>query len=199
MRNAAMGLALLGTLIASPVALAASDTWTIDAAHSELRFGVKHMLISTVHGSFRKVSGQAKYDGKHLLNATISATIDTASVDTGEPKRDEHLRSADFLDAAKYPSITFVSRQVQKKARGAFAVTGDLTLHGVSRPVTLVVDPLSPAIKDPGGKTRMGTSATASLNRKDFGVSFNKLMDNGGAVVADQVDVTINVELVQEK
>jgi polyisoprenoid-binding protein YceI len=189
-------LSSLVCLMQSPV-LAVDTQWKIDPAHTKAGFTVKHMMVSNVHGEFGKVSGTAHYDGNSLATSDVSAVIDTASIDTSEPQRDQHLKSPDFFDAAKYPTITFKSKKVVSDADG-FKIIGDLTMHGVTKTVTLSAEPLPPPIKDPMGFLRTGTEAKTKINRKDFGVAFDKVMDNGGALVGDDVDVTIEVELIQK-
>jgi polyisoprenoid-binding protein YceI len=155
------------------------------------------MMVANVGGDFGKVSGEVKYDGKNLAEATVDATIDANSVDTREPKRDGHLKSPDFLDTVKFPSITFKSTKVVPGKDG-FDIQGDLTLHGVTKAVVLHAEPLSPEIKDGRGNVHIGTTATAKINRRDYGVSFNGLLDNGGAVVGDDIKVTIDIDLMQK-
>lgn len=186
----AMSLAV----VASP---AFAADWTIDSAHSHVGFAVKHMMISNVNGSFSKVTGKVVYDGKDLSKASLEANVDVNSINTNEPKRDEHLKNKDFFDAAKYPSITFKSKSIKGNAKSKFKITGDLTMHGVTKSVTLDADPLSQVIKDPSGKERMAATAKTVVNRKDFGMSFDKNMDNGGAMVGDNVTITLEVELVK--
>lgn len=171
--------------------------WKIDPMHTSAHFTVRHMMISNVRGDFGKVSGIVNYDGKSLAGSSVTATIDASSVNTNEEKRDQHLKSPDFFDVATYPVITFKSTKVEPRANG-FNVIGDLTIHGVTKPVTLVAESLPAPIKDPYGNLRTGTEATAKINRKDFGLAFDKNIDNGGALVGDDVDITIDVELTQK-
>jgi polyisoprenoid-binding protein YceI len=178
-------------------ALAANTEWKIDPLHTKASFTVKHMMISNVRGEFAKVSGTAHYDGQSLANSNVSAVIDASSVNTNEPQRDQHLKSPDFFDAAKYPTITFKSKKVETDADG-FKIVGDLTMHGITKTITLTAEPLPPPIKDPMGFLRTGTEAKTKINRKDFGVAFDKVMDNGGALVGDDVDIAIEVELIQK-
>ena len=169
-------------------------TWQIDPAHSNVSFSVRHMMISNVRGEFTKVSGTVEGDEKTPTQAVITATIDAASIDTREAKRDGHLKSPDFLDVAKYPTITFKSKKIEPAAAGQFKVTGDLTLHGVTREVVLDVSDLTASIKDPMGKTRAGARATTKIDRKDFGINWSKAMDGGGLLVGDDVSINIDVE-----
>lgn len=177
----------------------ATAVWKIDGAHSNVDFSVRHLMISNVKGHFTKVSGNVDYDGKDLKSLKIDASIEIASVDTGEKGRDEHLRGADFFDAAKFPTMTFKSKKVKSAGKGKFAVTGDLTMKGVTKEVTLDVEGPTEQIKDMQGGTRVGASATTKINRKDFGISFNKALDNGSSVVGDDVKVSIEVEAVKQK
>ncbi len=172
-----------------------AETWKIDSAHSSAAFSVKHMMISNVKGGFSKVSGTVTYDPKEPKASKVEATIEVATVDTREPKRDEHLRSADFFDVAKYPTITFKSTKVLSASKDKLKVEGDLTIHGVTKPVTLEVEGPSSPIKDPKGNEKVGASATATINRKDFGIIWNKAMDNGGVMLGEEVPVSIDVEL----
>jgi polyisoprenoid-binding protein YceI len=184
------------TLAIATPALAA--TWTLDPAHSSAQFSVRHMMVSNVRGEFGKVTGTVQGDETKPTEAVIAATIDAASINTREPKRDEHLRSADFLDVAAHPRISFASRKIEPAGNGKFKVTGDLTLHGVTREVVLDVSDLTPPVTDPSGKTRAGATATTKINRKDFGINWSKAMDNGGVVVGDEVAITIDVEATKQ-
>ena len=180
--------------------LAGAATWEIDPAHTSVGFGVRHLMVSTVRGEFTKESGTVRADDKDYTKAKIEATIDAASINTRVEKRDAHLKSPDFLDVAKYPTITFVSKKIEKAGEGRWKVTGDLTLHGVTRPVTLDVEGPTPPIKDPmTGALRAGAHATTRINRKDFGITWNKNLDGGGVVVGEDVDITIDVEGVQKQ
>jgi polyisoprenoid-binding protein YceI len=196
-------ISALRALMAAPalvLALAAATTaqpatWQIDPVHSTATFAVRHMMVTTVRGTFQKLSGTVQFDGKDITSIAAQATIDVASIDTREPKRDEHLRSADFFDAAKFPAITFVSKRVEPKGAGRFALVGDLTIKGVTREVVLDVEGPTPEVKDPGGNIRIGASATTRINRQDFGVSWNRALDAGGVVVGDEVSITIDLSL----
>jgi polyisoprenoid-binding protein YceI len=176
----------------------AESMWEIDPAHSSVQFSARHMMVSNVRGAFTKVAGTVRGDEQDPTHATVEATIDTSSIDTREAKRDEHLRSPDFLDVAKYPTMTFRSKTITKTGDGRYDVTGDLTLHGVTREVVLHVEGPSPAMKDPRGGLRAGASATTRINRRDFGISWSKALDGGGVVVGDDIDVTIDVEGVKK-
>lgn len=174
-----------------------ASTWKLDPAHTSVRFTIKHMMVSNVPGTFGKVSGTANYDGKDLKNASVDATIDANSINTSDEHRDGHLKGADFFDTAKYPTITFKSTKVEAESNGNFKLHGNLTLHGVTKEVVLECEKLATPIKDPKGQLHSGTSATATVNRKDFGLTWNKALDNGGAMIGDEVKVNIEVELVE--
>jgi polyisoprenoid-binding protein YceI len=179
-------------LVALPALALAGDTWNIDPAHSQAGFSVKHLLISTVRGDFDKTAGKVNLDEADITRSTVEATIEVASISTRDEKRDAHLKSPDFFDVAKFPTITFKSTKVEKAGEG-LKVTGDLTMHGVTRPVVLDVTGPTKEIKDPYGLSRRGVSATTKLNRKDFGVSYGP-----DAVVSDSVTITIDAEIVKE-
>ncbi|GIU79045.1 MAG: polyisoprenoid-binding protein [Bryobacteraceae bacterium] len=181
-------------LAAAPAALAQS--YTIDGAHSKAQFSVRHMMVSNVRGEFTKVKGTVVYDEKNPAAIKIDAVIDVASINTGEPKRDEHLKSPDFFDVAKYPTITFRSKSARKTANG-LAVTGDLTIHGVTKEVVLQVEGPSPEVRDPWGNLRRGATATTKINRKDFGLTWNAALETGGVVVGEEVSITIDVEAMR--
>lgn len=184
-------------LMAPTLVMAAA--WNIDPDHSAVEFKVRHLMVSNVKGSFGKVSGVVIVDEKDITKSKVTATIDTTSIDTGVVKRDDHLKSADFLEVAKYPTMTFVSTNIAKNGSGKLKVTGDLTLHGVTRPVVLDVEGPSQEIKDPMGNLRTGASATAKINRKDFGLTWNKMLEAGGVAVGDEVIINIEVELIKAK
>jgi polyisoprenoid-binding protein YceI len=174
-----------------------ASTWTIDADHSNIGFKVRHLMVSNVKGSFGKVQGVVVVDDKDITKSKVSATIDTTSIDTGVAKRDAHLRSADFLEVEKFPTMTFVSTKVARDGADKLKVTGDLTLHGVTRSVVLDVEGPSAEIKDPMGNIRRGASASTKINRKDFGLTWNKAIEAGGVAVGDEVAISIEVELIK--
>lgn len=175
----------------------AQSTWTIDASHSSAQFQVRHLMISNVRGDFSKMSGKVVFDGKNYAGIKAEAVIEVASINTREPKRDEHLRSADFFDAASHPTITFKSKRVEGVSGNKFNLVGDLTMRGVTREVTLNVE-ATPIVKGMRGETRIGATATTRLNRQDYGISWNRTLDAGGVVVGNEVQVTVDLELVQE-
>lgn len=169
----------------------AAGIWDIDPVHSDVSFSVRHMMVSKVRGRFGAVAGQIS-TGADLADSSVTATIDIASVDTGNDQRDEHLRSADFLDAATYPTMTYRSTGARRDGAG-YLVDGELTLHGVSRPVQLALEPLGSG-PDAYGGTRAGFTATATINRRDFGIDIAVPLDGGGLVVGDRVDVQLEIQ-----
>jgi polyisoprenoid-binding protein YceI len=191
-------LIALVLVLAAPLATSA-DTWQIDPGHTTVGFTVRHMTISSVRGQFDKVAGTITAKGNDPASAVIEATIDTASIDTRSADRDSDLRSANFLDVAKYPTMTFKSKKLEAAGPGKYNVVGDLTLQGVTKEVTLAVVVPSAPIKDPWGNTRAGATATTTISRKDFGLTWNKMIETGGAVVGDAVVVEIDVEAVKKK
>jgi len=172
--------------------------WEFDADHTGVHFKVRHLMISSVQGEFEKVTGKIVYDEADVTKSTADITIDAASVNTRVAKRDEDLRSPNFLDVAKYPKIAFKSKRVEKAANGTLKMIGDLTIHGVTKEVVLTVDGPTPAIKDPWGNYRVGGQATTKINRKDFGLVWNATLETGGVMVGDEVEITINVEIYKK-
>ena len=195
MSRSTVAFAVLALAVAAPCAARAA-TWEIDPAHTTIQFSVRHMMVSNVRGQFGKFSGRVEGDAAQPEATRIEATIDAASIDTRNQKRDDHLRSAEFLDVERFPTITFKSTKVEKAGDG-WKVRGDLTLHGVTRPVVLDVSDVTLPIKDPMGNLRAGGQARTKLNRQDFGITFNKTLDGGGLVVGDEVAITIDVEVTQ--
>jgi len=190
-------LALALSVLLLP-ALAGASTWNIDSDHSNIEFKVRHLMVSNVKGTFGKVQGVVDIDDKNIALSKVHVTIDTDSITTGVVKRDEHLKSADFFDVAKYPTMTFVSTKVAKNGKNRLVVSGNLTLHGVTRPVLLDLEGPSADSKDPWGNTRRGVSATARINRKDFGLTWNKALETGGVVVGDEISISLEVEMVKD-
>jgi polyisoprenoid-binding protein YceI len=185
---------ILSLALLAPLNVLAA-TYELDPFHSSVQFKVKHLMISNVKGVFEKFKGTVVIDDKDITKSKVDVSIDMASVNTNIGKRDEHLRSADFFDVAKFPVMTFVSTKVEKAAADKLKVTGNLTIKGVTKPVILMVEGLSGEIKSPLGDLRRGASAAAVINRHDFGVSWSKKLDNGGAVVADEIFITIDTEM----
>lgn len=178
---------------------ASASTWQVDSAHTSAQFAVRHLMVSTVRGTLGKVTGAVTLDEADPTKSSVEASIDATTIDTREPKRDAHLKSPDFFDVAKYPTITFKSKKVTKVSDSKFQVTGDLTLHGVTKEVSLDAEGLPKPFKDPMGKLRLGGVVTTKLNRKDFGIEWNKSLDGGGVVLGETVDVTIDIELIGQQ
>jgi polyisoprenoid-binding protein YceI len=186
-----LALTLISALTLAASAAAQTGTWQIDPMHSSAQFSVRHLGVSTVRGAFTKVSGSAKFDAADPSKTSLDASIEASSVDTRVEMRDNDLRSPNFLEVQKYPTITFHAKQTKSAGSGKLQITGDLTIHGVSKEVTLDVDGPSAPIKDPWGNQRIGASASTKINRKDFGV-------NGApGVVGDEITITIDAELIQ--
>jgi polyisoprenoid-binding protein YceI len=181
------------TSAASPTAA----TYMIEPAHSSAHFKVRHLMIANVRGEFSKISGTVIADSSNLAASSVTAEIDVNSINTREPDRDKHLKSADFLDAANFPTIKFQSKTIDTDGPEAYRVTGDLTIRGVTREVVLYVTGPTPEIKDPWGYTRRGAEGVAKINRKDFGLTYNPVLEAGGVVVGDEVEISIEVELVK--
>ena len=175
----------------------APTTWNIDPVHSVAEFKVKHMMISNVKGQFTAVSGVLRLDEADVTKSHIEVTIEAASINTREPQRDAHLKSADFFDVEKHPTLTFVSKQVAPTGDGELQVTGDLSIHGVTREVVFSVEGPTPPGKDPWGNTRIGASATTRINRKEYGLTWNAALETGGILVGDEVTITLDVQFVK--
>jgi len=173
-----------------------AQTWTIDSSHSAAQFAVRHMMVTTVRGDMGKITGAVSFDPAQPAAGSIDATVDVTGINTREAGRDKHLKSADFFDVEKFPTITFKSKKIDPAAGGGFKVTGDLTMKGVTKEVVLDVEPLRPVIKDQRGASRTGTTATTKLNRQDYGVNWSRALDGGGVVVSDEVSVTIDIQLI---
>lgn len=172
--------------------------YQIDPAHSAAQFKVRHMMIANVKGEFTKVSGTITADPSNPSATQIQAVIDAASISTRDEQRDGHLKSADFFDVARFPSITFQSSKVLPSGPGSFDVMGDLTIHGVTRPAVLTVDEVTPEAKDPWGNLRRGATAKTKVNRKDFGLRWNVALEAGGFLIGDDIEITIDVELIRQ-
>lgn len=174
-----------------------TTTWNIDPVHTTVEFKVRHMMITNVKGHFKPVSGVIIVDEADVTRSHVEASIDAASIDTREPDRDAHLRSPEFLDVEKFPELTFTSTRVTRAGRANLEVEGDLTIHGVTRKVTFLVEGPTPPGKDPWGNLRIGLSASTKINRKDFGLTWNAALETGGILVGDEVTITLDVEAVQ--
>ena len=182
--------------MAGQVQTAAATAWKIDAAHSTVEFAVKHMMFTTVKGRFTDVTGTVEFDEADPTDGRADITIAAASIDTREAQRDAHLKSADFFDVQQYPTLTFRSTKIEGTAK-RFALTGDLTIRGVTRPVTLDVT-YEGTGKDPWGVERFGYAATGKVNRKDFGLTWNAALETGGVLVADDVKITLDLQLIRQ-
>jgi polyisoprenoid-binding protein YceI len=172
-------------------------TWKIDPAHSSAEFKVKHMMISNVKGSFNGLTGTLTEDTSNPTLSHVEATIDISTISTGDAQRDGHLKSADFFHHEQHPTMTFHSTHVEKKGDGEYAVTGDLTVHGVTKPVVFAVEGPSAPGKDPYGNTRIGLSATTKINRKDFGLTWNAALETGGILVGEEVQINLEVQFIR--
>ena len=172
-----------------------TSTWDIDVAHSAIHFWVRHMVISKVHGRFARWSGAIELDPQDLARSSVAVRVDTASIDTQVADRDAHLRSPDFLDVARYPELTYASRKVESLGGGALRITGELTLHGVTREVVLEAEYAGTG-KDPWGNERAGFSAKATLDRKEFGLAWNAALETGGVLVGDAITISLDIEAV---
>ena len=175
---------------------ASAQEWQIDRAHSAAQFSVRHLMVSTVRGHFGALTGTIRYDPANPSAASVQAEVDVSTIDTREPKRDAHLKSPDFFDVAKHPKMTFQSTKVEPAGAGKLQVTGDLTIRGVTRPVVFNVEGLTEPIKDRSG-LRRGAMAVAKINRKDYGMTWNRMIEAGGVTVGDEVTITIDAELIQ--
>jgi polyisoprenoid-binding protein YceI len=183
--------------VATPEVTNTSTLWNIDPVHSTAQFKVKHMMISNVKGEFTAVKGSLKLDDGNIIHSYVEAEIDATSINTREPQRDAHLKSADFFDVEKFPTLSFRSTRVAKKADGELAVAGELTIHGITRSVTFELEGPSPPAKDPWGNTRIGLSAATRINRKDFGLTWNAALETGGILVGEEVTITLDVQFVK--
>ena len=172
-------------------------TYTIDPAHTTAGFKVRHMMVANVRGEFSGISGTVTIDPDNPANSRVDTTIPTASIHTRDQQRDTHLKSADFLDVEKYPAITFASKKVSASG-DEWKVTGDLTIHGVTKEVTLEVEGPTPEVKDPWGNIKRGATATAKINRKDFGLVWNVALETGGVLVGEEVQLHIEAEFARQ-
>jgi polyisoprenoid-binding protein YceI len=196
--RSAIASVVAGAVLVGASATAFGANWDIDPAHSTVGFAVRHMMVSTVHGTFAKYAGTIALDDADVTKSTAHIEIDAASVSTGNDKRDEHLRSPDFFDVAHFPKLVFDATRVERKGPDSLALTGNLTIKNVTRPVVLNVTGLTGEVKDPWGGTRRGATATTKISRKDFGLSWNKALESGGVVVGDDVTIQLEVELTKK-
>jgi polyisoprenoid-binding protein YceI len=187
------GLSLLG----SSCLQAQTAAWRIDPLHSSAQFSVRHMMISTVRGQFGGVKGTLQYDPKNPEASTVEATIDCTTVNTGEPKRDADLKSEEFFDIKRYPTMRFVSKHIESAGAGHLKVKGDLTIRGTTQEVVLEADGPSPTIRDKQGREKIGISATTKISRKQFGITYNPVLEGGGVTVSDEVSIVLDIEFIK--
>jgi polyisoprenoid-binding protein YceI len=176
---------------------AAVSTWKIDPVHSSAEFRVRHMMISNVRGHFTGISGTLTYNEADAAQSKVEASIDAASIDTREPQRDTHLKSAEFFDVEKFPTLEFRSSHVARRADGTLTLSGPLTMHGVSHDVEFALEGPTPPVKDPWGNERIGVHALTKINRSDFGLTFNAILDGGAVMVGEEVTITLELEFVK--
>lgn len=178
-------------------AVASASTWEADKEHTSIGFKVKHLMISKVYGNFDDFTINLEYNEGDVPRSTLNVSIDVASIDTDNEKRDAHLKSPDFFDVENFPMMNFISKRIKQTDDG-LVIIGDLTLHGITKEVTLDVEDLTEPMKGPWGNLRMGASATAKINRTDFGLKWNMPLETGGLLVGEEVDILIDVELIQK-
>jgi polyisoprenoid-binding protein YceI len=191
-------IALLTASLSLVLAAAEPATWQIDPNHSAAQFSVRHMMISTVRGQFQKMTGTAQFDPAAPAKSSVDITIDATSVDTRQEMRDKDLKSPNFFDVEKYPTLTFKSKRVVTSSPGKLKLIGDLTIHGVTKEVTFDVEGPTAPIKDQRGTLHAGASATTTINRKDFGLLYNRALETGGVMVGDEVNLIIDVEMTSK-
>ena len=172
-------------------------TYQIDPAHTKAHFIVRHMMITNVRGAFSNVTGTVVYDRENPSSSSVDVSIDVSTIETHEPQRNAHLKSPDFFDAEKFPNIVFKSKRAEDTGEGELKVTGDLTIHGVSKEVVLKVEGPTPEGKDPWGNLRIGASATTKIKRSDFGLTWNAALETGGFLVGDDVKIELEVSLIK--
>lgn len=178
--------------------LKAQTSWEIDASHSSIQFRVKHLMISNVQGTFDKISGKVIFDGENYASVKAEAVIQAVSINTREPKRDDHLRSADFFDTATYPEIVFKAKRVEDIRETRFKLVGELTMRGTTKEVSLDVE-ATPVVKGMSGESRIGVHATTRLDRQEYGIKWNRALDAGGFVVGNEVEIILDLELVKSE
>lgn len=195
MKNFSIYILILGGLMINQVL---ATEWEIDPSHSSIEFAVKHMMISTVKGEFKKYTATIHFDETKPEQAKFTAEIDVNSIDTRNDQRDQHLKSADFFDSEKYPKMTFVSKQVTKLNGNKYKVVGDLTIRGITKEVVLEGQGFSPVLKNPWGKMVTAVAASTTINRKDFGLTWNTMLETGGVLVGEEVKIELNLELIKK-
>jgi polyisoprenoid-binding protein YceI len=189
--------AVATALILSSSLMAQQNSWRIDPLHSAAHFSVRHMMISTVRGQFGGVAGTVRYDPANPARSSVEATIDCSTINTGEPKRDSDMKGEDFFDVKRYPAMKFKSKRVAAAGPGKLSITGDLTINAVTREVVLAVEGPTAPVRDPRGRERVGVNATTKISRKDFGITWNELMETGGVAVGDEVSIILDIELIK--
>lgn len=197
MRRMSLSAAALVVLLSTP--LAYGSDWTIDSSHSNAQFAVRHFMVSTVRGTFGTLAGLVQLNEQDVSKSSVTAEIDVASVDTREAKRDEHLKSPDFFAVEQHPKMSFVSKKIEQVDDTHYKVTGDMTIKGVTQEVVLNVEGSSTPIKDPWGNNRLGGVATTTINRTDFGLTYNSVLETGGFTIGEEVTITIDFELTLKK
>lgn len=197
MRRVLLSVCALTVFLLPP--LAHGSEWTIDSSHSNAQFALRHFMVSTVRGTFGELSGLVMLNEEDVTKSSLNAEIDVASVDTREAKRDEHLKSADFFDVENHPKMSFVSKKIEQVNDTRFKVTGDMTIKGVTKEVVFDVEGSTTPIKDPWGNNRLGGVATTKINRTDFGLTYNSVLETGGVSIGEEVAITIDFELVPKK
>jgi polyisoprenoid-binding protein YceI len=191
------GLFLATILLGAAGPQANPDTWRIDSNHSAAYFSVRHLMINTVRGSFGGLAGSVHYDPNHITDATVEATIDCKTLTTGVAKRDDQMKGPDFFDVKKYPSMKFKSKRVQKARSGKLKITGDLTINATTHEVVLDVEGPSQTVKDAQGREKIGLNAATRISRKEYGIVWNEILETGGVAVADEVTITLDIELIK--
>lgn len=199
MTKSRFALLILACCLSSLGLVAQDSSWRIDPNHSAAHFAVRHMMISTVRGDFSGVKGTVIYDPKQLAQSSVEATMDCSTVNTGVAKRDDQLKSEDFFDVKRYPTMKFKSTKVETAGEGKLKVTGDLTINATTQQVVLEVDGPSQPIRDPRGNEKIGLSATTTISRKRFGLVWNEIMESGGVAVADEVQISLDLELIKNQ
>lgn len=197
MKSTVLSLTLFAAVAAVAPLTAQPVTYKIDSAHSSAMFSVRHMMVSNARGEFSKMEGVVVYDANNLAGSKVEAIIDASSINTHEPRRDAHLKSPDFFDVAKFPTLTFKSKQFYKEA-GQVKVKGDLMIHGVTKEVILALDGPTPEVKSPRGGIVIGASASTKINRKDFGLVYNAALETGGVLVGDEVSINLEIEGIRQ-
>lgn len=186
------------TAVLATATWASASTWTIDTDHSAANFSIQHMAISKVKGAFNTVSGKIEFHESGSTPFTLEIAIDTTSIDTGVEKRDDHLRSADFFEAEKYPTINFISEKVVATEKGNYLVEGTLSMHGVNKVVSITLEGLKTQVKDPWGNTRKGARITGTINRKDFGIVYNAVLESGNLLIGETADIEVDLEFIKK-